>query len=65
VILFLFNQSEDPLFNSEMVEVSIPLIDFDRNEYESFSIFIYHYPDVLTLIKIDELDINKEFINSK
>jgi hypothetical protein len=65
MILFLFNESEDLLFNSEMIEVSILLIDFDRDEYELFFIFIYYCPDVLVLIKIDELDINKEFINFK
>jgi hypothetical protein len=65
MILFLFNESEDPLFNSEMVEISIPLIDFDRKEYKSFSIFIYHCSDVLALTKMNESDINKEFINLK
>jgi hypothetical protein len=64
-ILFLFNASKDPLSNSEMVEISIPSIDFDRDEYKSFSIFIYHCPDVLVLIKINELNINKIFINFK
>jgi hypothetical protein len=48
-----------------MVEISIPLIDFGRDEYESLSIFIYYCPDVLALTKIDELDINKEFIDFK
>jgi hypothetical protein len=48
-----------------MIEISIPSINFDRNEYESLSIFIYHCPNLLTLIKMDESDINKEFINFK
>jgi hypothetical protein len=48
-----------------MIEISIPSINFDRNEYESFFIFIYYCPDVLILIKMDESDINKEFINFK
>jgi hypothetical protein len=65
VILSLFNESEDPLFNNKIIEVSISLIDFDRNEYESFFIFIYYCPNVLALIKIDESDINKEFMNFK
>jgi hypothetical protein len=65
MILFLFNESEDPLSNSEMIEISISLINFDRNEYKSLSIFIYHYPDLLALTKMDESDINKKFINFK
>jgi hypothetical protein len=65
VILSLFNESEDSLSNNEMVEISIPLINFDKDEYKLFSIFIYHYPDVLTLTKIDKSDINKEFIDLK
>jgi hypothetical protein len=48
-----------------MIEISISLINFDKDEYESFSIFIYHCSDLLVLIKMDELDINKEFINFK
>jgi hypothetical protein len=48
-----------------MIEISIPLINFDRNKYESFSIFIYYCPDLLALIKMNESDINKEFINFK
>jgi hypothetical protein len=65
MISFLFNESEDPLSNSEIIEISISSIDFDRDEYESLSIFIYYYPNVLALTKIDESDINKEFINFK
>jgi hypothetical protein len=65
VILFLFNESEDFLFDNEIVEISIPSINFDRDKYKLFFIFIYYCPDVLVLIKIDELDINKEFINFK
>jgi hypothetical protein len=65
IILFLFNESEDPSFNNKIIKISIPLIDFDKDKYKSLSIFIYYYPNVLTLIKIDESDINKEFINLK
>jgi hypothetical protein len=63
--LFLFNESEDPSSNNKIIEISIPLINFDRDEYESFSIFIYYCPNLLALIKINESDINKEFINFK
>jgi hypothetical protein len=65
MILFLFNESENPSSNNKMIEISIPLIDFDRDEYELFFIFIYHCPDLLILIKMDESNINKEFINLK
>jgi hypothetical protein len=65
IILFLFNESEDPSFNNKIIEISIPPINFDRDEYESLSIFIYHYPNLLALIKVNESDINKEFINFK
>jgi hypothetical protein len=65
MILSLFNESKDFSSNSEMVEISISLINFDRDENELFSIFIYHCPNLLTLIKIDESDINKKFINFK
>jgi hypothetical protein len=65
MISFLFNESEDSLSNSKMIEISISLIDFDRDEYESLSIFIYYCPDILALIKMDESDINKEFIDLK
>jgi hypothetical protein len=65
MILSLFNESKDPLFNSEIIEISIPSINFDRDEYKLFSIFIYHCPNLLALIKMDESDINKEFINFK
>jgi hypothetical protein len=65
MISFLFNESKDPPSNSKMIEISIPPINFDRNEYELFSIFIYHCPDVLVLIKMDESNINKEFIDLK
>jgi hypothetical protein len=65
IIIFLFNESEDPSFNNKIIKISIPLIDFDKDKYKSLSIFIYYYPNVLTLIKIDESDINKEFINLK
>jgi hypothetical protein len=41
MILFLFNESKDPSFNDKMIEISISLINFNKNEYKSFSIFIY------------------------
>jgi hypothetical protein len=65
MILSLFNESEDPLSNNKMIEISIPPIDFDKDEYKLFFIFIYHCPNLLALIKVDELNINKEFINFK
>jgi hypothetical protein len=65
MILFLFNESENPSSNNKIIEISIPPINFDKDEYKSFSIFIYYCPDLLALIKIDESDINKEFINFK
>jgi hypothetical protein len=64
MILFLFNESEDPLFNSEIVEISISPIDFDRNKYELLFIFIYHCPNVLALIEMDESDIKKNLLIS-
>jgi hypothetical protein len=65
IILSLFNESEDLSSNSKIVEISIPPINFDRDEYELLSIFIHHCPDLLTLTKMNESDINKEFINFK
>jgi hypothetical protein len=65
VILSLFNESEDSSSNNKMIEISIPLINFDRNKYELFSIFIYYCPNLLALIKVNKLDINKKFINFK
>jgi hypothetical protein len=65
IILFLFNESEDPSSNNKMIEISIPLIDFNKDKYKSFSIFIHHYLNLLTLTKMNELNINKEFINFK
>jgi hypothetical protein len=65
MILFLFNESEDLSFNSKIIKISIPPIDFDRDEYKLFFIFIYHCPDLLVLIKVDESDINKKFTNFK
>jgi hypothetical protein len=49
MILSLFNESEDPLSNNEMIEISIPPIDFNRDEYKLLSIFIYHCPNILAL----------------
>jgi hypothetical protein len=65
MILSLFNESEDPSFNNKIIEISIPSIDFNRDEYELFSIFIYYCPNLLALIKVNESDINKKFINFK
>jgi hypothetical protein len=65
MILSLLNESEDPLSNNKIIEVSIPLINFDRDEYKSLFIFIYYCSDLLALIKMDESDINKKFINFK
>jgi hypothetical protein len=65
MISFLFNESEDSSSNNKIIEISIPPIDFDRNEYKSFFIFIYHCPNLLALIKVNELNINKKFINLK
>jgi hypothetical protein len=65
MILFLFNESKDLSSNNEMIEISIPLIDFNRDEYELFFIFIHYCPNLLALIKVNESDINKEFINFK
>jgi hypothetical protein len=48
-----------------MIEISIPLIDLNKDKYESLSIFIYQYPNILALTEINESDINKKFINLK
>jgi hypothetical protein len=65
MISSLFNESEDPLFNNKIIEISISLINFDRDEYELFFIYIYCCPNLLALIKVNPSDINKEFINFK
>jgi hypothetical protein len=65
MISSLFNKLENPSSNNKMIEISIPSINFDKDKYKSLSIFIYHCPNVLVLIKIDESDINKKFINFK
>jgi hypothetical protein len=65
MILFLFNESEDPSSNNKMIEILISLINFNRDKYEPLSIFIYYCSNLLALIKVNELDINKEFINFK
>jgi hypothetical protein len=65
MISFLFNESEDPSSNSKIIQISFPSINFDRNKYESLTIFIYYCPNLLILIKMDESDINKKFINFK
>jgi hypothetical protein len=61
----LFNESEDLSSNNEIIEISISPINFNRNEYESLFIFIHYYPNLLVLTKMNESDINKEFINFK
>jgi hypothetical protein len=65
IILSLFNESKDPSSNNKIIEISIPSINFDKDKYELFFIFIYYYPNLLTLIKMNESDINKKFINFK
>jgi hypothetical protein len=65
VTSFLLNESEDPSSNNKMIKVSTPLINFNKDKYESFSIFIHYYSNLLALIKMNESDINKEFINFK
>jgi hypothetical protein len=65
IILFLFNESEDPSSNNKIIENSIPPIDFNKDKYKLFSIFIYQYPNILALIEMNESDINNEFINLK
>jgi hypothetical protein len=65
ITLSLFNESEDPSFNNEIVEISIPPINFDRDKYKLLFIFIYYCTNVLILININESDINKEFIDFK
>jgi hypothetical protein len=41
IILSLFNESEDPSSNNKIIEISIPPIDFNKNEYKLFFIFIH------------------------
>jgi hypothetical protein len=65
MILFLFNESKDPSFNNKMIEISIPSINFNRDEYKPLFIFIYYCPNMLALIEVKELNINKKFINFK
>jgi hypothetical protein len=65
MISSLINESEDSSFNNKIIKISIPPINFNRNEYESLFIFIYYCPNLLALTKMNELDINKEFINFK
>jgi hypothetical protein len=48
-----------------MIEISIPPINFNKDEYKSFSIFINQYPNILVLTEVNESDINKKFINFK
>jgi hypothetical protein len=65
ITLFLFNESEDPSSNNKIIEISIPPINFNKNKYKPLFIFIHYCPNLLALIKVNELDINKEFINLK
>jgi hypothetical protein len=65
MILSLFNESKDLSSNNKIIEISIPSINFNRNKYDSLSIFIYYCPNLLTLTEINESDINKKFINFK
>jgi hypothetical protein len=65
MISFLLNESKDLSFNNKIIKISIPLINFNKNKYKSLSIFIHHYLNLLALIKVNESDINKEFINFK
>jgi hypothetical protein len=60
IISSLFNKSKDLSFNNEIIEISIPSINFNKDEYESFSIFIHHCPNLLTLTKMNESDVNKK-----
>jgi hypothetical protein len=41
IISSLFNESEDFSSNNKIIKILIPLIDFNKDEYELFSIFIY------------------------
>jgi hypothetical protein len=65
MILFLFNESENPSSNNKMIEISIPSINFNKDEYKLLSIFIHQYPNILALTEVNKLDINKKFINLK
>jgi RNA recognition motif-containing protein len=65
MISSLLNESKDPSSNNKMIEVSIPPINFNKDEYEPFSIFIHQCPNILALTEVNESDINKEFINFK
>jgi hypothetical protein len=59
MISSLFNKSENPSSNNKIIEISIPPINFDRDEYKLFSIFIYYFPNLLELTKVNESNINK------
>jgi DNA polymerase III delta subunit len=65
MILSLFNESENPSSNNKMIEISIPSINFNKDEYKLLSIFIHQYPNILALTEVNKLDINKKFINLK
>jgi hypothetical protein len=65
IISSLFNESEDPSSNNKMIEISIPSINFNRDKYKSFSIFIHQYPNILTLTEINKSDINKKIHQSQ
>jgi hypothetical protein len=59
ITLFLFNESKNPSSNNKIIKISIPPINFDRNEYKSLFIFIHYCPNLLALIKMNESDNNK------
>jgi hypothetical protein len=63
--LSLLNESKDPSSNNKIIEISILPINFNKDKYKSLSIFIHYCPNLLTLTKINESDINKKFINFK
>jgi hypothetical protein len=65
MISSLFNELKDSSSNNKIIKISIPSINFNRNKYKSLSIFIHYYPNLLILIKMNESDINKKFINLK
>jgi hypothetical protein len=50
MILSLFNKSEDLSSNNKIIEISIPLINFNKDEYELFSIFIHYFLNMLAFV---------------
>jgi hypothetical protein len=41
MILSLFNESEDSLSNNKMIKISISLINFNKDKYKEWFIFIF------------------------